>query len=186
MTLKSLRSLIRKPITRRMIDKITQEAFDETDERSAIIVNVALMEAGLARLIKSRLRKLNKEDENMLFGPRGSFGGFASKIRAAYAMGIIGPRTRNDLVAINDIRNVFAHAPYHVKFQWNKKLKNRVLDIHMFQFVRAQHRDLSHQQCFLQTLSLYAMFIARDRHKRIKPPQHQTTFLGYKSRMLLM
>ena len=83
--------------------------------------------------------------------------------QSPYAMGIIGPRTRNDLVAINDIRNVFAHAPYHVKFQWNKKLKNRVLDIHMFQFVRAQHRDLSHQQCFLQTLSLYAMFIARDR-----------------------
>ncbi len=116
----------------------------------------------------------------------GSFGGMAAKIRCMQAMGIVGPRTRNDLLAINDIRNVFAHAPYHVKFQWNKRLKNRVLDIHMFQYVRQTMHDLTHQQCFLQMLSLYAMFIARDRHKRIKPPQHQTTFLGYKSRMLLM
>jgi hypothetical protein len=183
---KSLRQLIRKPITRRMIDKITQEAFDKTDERSAIIVNVALIDVGLERLLKSRLRRLDREDERALFGPMGSFGGIAAKIRGAYAMGIIGPRTRNDLVAINDIRNVFAHAPYHVKFEWNRKLKSRVLDIHMFQYLRTTQHDLTHKECFLQMLSLYAMFIARDRHRRIKVPQHQTTFLGLRSKMLLM
>lgn len=50
------------------------------------------------------------------------------KIRIAHAMGIIGPVTRKDLTILNEIRNVFAHAPHPVTLKEDRLFK-RVLEL---------------------------------------------------------
>jgi hypothetical protein len=96
----------------------------------------ALIDRGLERLIKARLYPLNSQDDAALFGPSGSFGTLASKIRIAYAMGIIGPATRHDLTLINEIINIFAHSPSHLTLA-NKILKKKVMNMRMFHVAAA-------------------------------------------------
>ena len=47
----------------------------------------------------------------------GILGLFSSKIRVAYAMRMIDAKMYNDLLLINDIRNVFAHSLHNVTFE---------------------------------------------------------------------
>jgi DNA-binding MltR family transcriptional regulator len=71
------------------------------------------------------MRRLTADDENALLGPTGSLSGFAAKVRMAYALGMIGPLTKKDLLAINDIRNAFAHAPHNLTMS-NQQLWQKV------------------------------------------------------------
>jgi DNA-binding MltR family transcriptional regulator len=41
---------------------------------------------------------------------------FAARIRIGYALGIYGPKTRDDLTFIRHVRNVFAHTRHAVDF----------------------------------------------------------------------
>jgi hypothetical protein len=126
MASKSLRDLIRKPVTRKVLWGTLERAMkteDATDLRAAVITGTALLEVGLERLLKARMRRLNSDDESAIFGSNGSLGSFSSKIRLAHAFGIIGPVTRRDLASLNDIRNVFAHAPYNIRSVCGKRFR---------------------------------------------------------------
>src|SRR5580704_5762255 len=60
---------------------------------------------------------LTDDDKRYLFesdgGPLSSFHG---KILIGFAIGMYGPATRHDLLAIKRIRNAFAHAPRSINF----------------------------------------------------------------------
>jgi hypothetical protein len=180
----SLGDLIRRPLSRRVIDEIVFDTSAKGDARTCLLTSIALIEAGLERHLKSRMRRLNSNDERSLFGPRGSFGGVAAKVRSAYALGLIGPRTRSDLLALNEMRNVFAHAPYSVKFRWNRRLQSRAQGIKLFERWRSWKRELSSEQCLVEVVAFCTMLICRDRPKRQKPAPYQFSFLGYKTKLL--
>lgn len=104
-------------MTRKVLWGVLERAYKTADPeelRTAVITGTALLEVGMERLLKARMRRLTSKEEASIFGPSGSLSGFAAKIRIAYAFGIIGPVARKDLAAINEIRNVFAHAAYNI------------------------------------------------------------------------
>ena len=101
MASKSLHDLIKRPVTRKVLwgtlsNTIEMGSDDPAALRSAVITSTALLEVGLEKLIKSRMRRLNSDDEKALFGPAGALSGFSSKIRIAHAFSALlarGPAT---------------------------------------------------------------------------------------------
>jgi hypothetical protein len=60
-----------------------------------------------------------------LFDPEkgGPLGSFAAKIRVAYAMGLFGPQTRDELDCIKAVRNAFAHGTLSLDFKTPQIMK---------------------------------------------------------------
>jgi hypothetical protein len=57
-------------------------------------------------------------EQKKLFGGSGEGSmGFAVKTRMAYALGVFGPKTRDDIDIIRHIRNLFAHDRSHLTFE---------------------------------------------------------------------
>lgn len=78
----------------------------------------AFVETHLERLLLSKMRNLNFDDRQRLFGPdRGPLGDFSAKIIIAYALKVIGPITKDDLDLIRLLRNGFAHSRMHFTFE---------------------------------------------------------------------
>jgi DNA-binding MltR family transcriptional regulator len=190
---KSLRDVIRRPVSRKVLWGTLDRALkteNASDLRSGVITGTALLEVGLERLLKSRMRRLNSDDETALFGPNGALGGFASKIRLAYAFGIIGPVTRRDLAILNDIRNLFAHAPHNVTMK-NRRLWQKVRSLRIVEtftqpggymnedFVK--RAKLNYRGAgLIEAISGYALMLCHDRHKRVLLPPTRGTFVGWK------
>jgi DNA-binding MltR family transcriptional regulator len=87
------------------------------DDRSQAIVAGALLEQGLESALESHF-ELNEEETRALFADQeGSISSFASKIKLAYALGIIENMIRSELTLIKTIRNVFAHTRAAVTFE---------------------------------------------------------------------
>jgi DNA-binding MltR family transcriptional regulator len=193
MASKSLRYLIRKPVTRKVLWgtlDLALKSDDPAELRSAVITGTALLEVGLERLLKSRMRRLNSDDESAIFGSNGPLGGFASKIRLAFAFGIIGPVTRRDLATLNDIRNVFAHAPHHVTMK-NNRLWQKVKGLRIVE-AYTQHGSYLHESVrkriklryrgagVIEAITTYALMLCHDRPKRVLLPPTKGTFVGWK------
>ena len=117
---RSLRHIGKKRIPRERNRELISRAIDHRDDRVAVITLASLIDAGLERAIKSRMRRLKLDDYNAIFSGTGPLSGFSARIRVAYALEIIGPLIRNDLSIINEIRNVFAHAPQNLKLHDNR------------------------------------------------------------------
>jgi hypothetical protein len=92
-----------------------------TNDRAAAVLLGAFLEESFKRFLTTRLRSnLNSEQRKMLFEHRGPLGVFSSQIAVAYAMGTIGPITRNDLDLIREVRNGAAHSRKHFRFDHPK------------------------------------------------------------------
>jgi hypothetical protein len=59
---------------------------------------------------------LSADEFRDLFEERGPLSDFASKIQVGYAMGLFGPKTKQDLGLIREIRNAFAHSLALISF----------------------------------------------------------------------
>jgi DNA-binding MltR family transcriptional regulator len=148
------------------------------DFRSAVITSVALLDVGLERLLRARMRlKFNSDDESRLFGSAGLLGGFSAKIRIAYAFKIIGPDTRHDLSNLNDVRNVLAHSPHAITLA-NKVLWGKVEGLRVSPKLRKQFGAKYPRQAFLlAAITGYSAMLCFDRHKRVTfPPTRGTVF----------
>lgn len=101
-------------------DEMTEIVLDlkRHGEVATAILGAAYLENALEKILKAKFVPLNKEDERRMFdgASRGILGGFAAKIRLAYAINILGPVSYHDLMLINDIRNVFVHSLHKVSF----------------------------------------------------------------------
>jgi len=88
------------------------------EDRSQAIVAASLLEQALEYAIASHF-VLSEQDVRNLFSDQaeGSISSFATKIKLAYALGIIENTIRSELIAIKDIRNVFAHTRVTVSFE---------------------------------------------------------------------
>lgn len=96
----------------KQIDELKDEfhRLGQHGQAAYVIISATDLENILEELLKSRMRKLSKELDATLFERNGgAFNGFANKIDAAFALGMIGKQTQRDLHALRAIRNKFAH-----------------------------------------------------------------------------
>jgi hypothetical protein len=101
-------------------DEFYQTLFHEIDngsDRVAAIVTGSLLESVLQRAIRAYCQgseividtKQYQTIADKLFNPESALGSFSAKIDVCLMLGIIGEKTRKNLVRIKDIRNSFAH-----------------------------------------------------------------------------
>lgn len=69
-----------------------------------------ILEDTLAQRIAFRMRPLNSDMRQALFGPEGSLGSFSAKIRTAYALKIFEKKMFDRLEVIREMRNTCAHS----------------------------------------------------------------------------
>lgn len=99
-------------------DKIAAlQIFGEWANTAVVITAASRVEDFLEAAIKSKMRPdLSSTVSNRLFKQYGPLKTFSGKIDIAYAFSIIDAETYNELRAIKDIRNRFAHANQFTNF----------------------------------------------------------------------
>jgi hypothetical protein len=91
------------------IDAILKE-MREAAPRSAILIGAALLEHSLTDALQNSLRQPENAQERQYFlGERQILSDFSEKIWAAYFLNLIGPKTRQDIDCVREIRNECAH-----------------------------------------------------------------------------
>ena len=88
--------------------KIVAETDHESD-RSAAIVSGSLLELTIERCIIHRLLPMTKQEYSNLFKGSNPLATFSAKIRLGYLLGLYGPKTRDVIERIKNVRNEFAH-----------------------------------------------------------------------------
>jgi hypothetical protein len=86
--------------------------------QAAAIMGAAYLEHVLEVYLRTVFRPLSKNDDTRIFdgAAGGILGTFSSKIRIAFALGLLPEEDYKVLLLINDIRNVFAHSLHKIDF----------------------------------------------------------------------
>jgi DNA-binding MltR family transcriptional regulator len=116
-----LSKLSKKIPTEESLDKFVTDLRLETSsssDRTLAIVAASILEHSLRVAILAKFVPLNEEDQSKLFdgNQNGPLATFSAKIRLAFALGIIGPMTREDIDRVRIIRNAFAHSMSDIHF----------------------------------------------------------------------
>jgi DNA-binding MltR family transcriptional regulator len=82
------------------------------DDANLVLMSVGYLDYALELLLKAQFIRLTNAEEKRLFdgSQNAMLGTFSSKIRIAYAVGLLLSEIYTDLLIINDIRNAFAHS----------------------------------------------------------------------------
>lgn len=111
----ALKKLLRERPTTEDIERCMEEL--QTDgPRGAAVLACALLEDVLRLAIINKMVQLSREDHDTLFTGLGPLASFRAKTQVAYALGIIGPKTRHDLDSMREIRNGLAHTGLKIDF----------------------------------------------------------------------
>jgi DNA-binding MltR family transcriptional regulator len=175
MSRKSLRKTVKKNLPRnRVMTRLNRLMEPPVDFQSAIITMTAMIDLGLEVHILARFRKLSQSDRDAIFSGTGSLAGLSSKIRTAYALGIIGQKTRQDLSTINQVRNILAHTPMQITFN-NRAVRSAIEGLHLQQASNRHQSSFKsprtvtksdQQQAILATVATYVLMLNWD-----KPPR---------------
>jgi DNA-binding MltR family transcriptional regulator len=101
------------------------EQFRSESDRAAAIVVAAMLDGALAVLLRKRLLEPESKERSLLDGGHAPLGTFATRIDAAYQLGLISSYMARDLHLVRKIRNDFAHDPLHLTFE-SESVRNRV------------------------------------------------------------
>ena len=97
----------------------------QRSETAHAVVAAARVENWLQAAILTRTRTgLSKTFRDKLFKGYGPLSSFSGKIDIAYAFSMFGQETYNDLRAIKDIRNTFAHSNKEIHFRSDSVMRN--------------------------------------------------------------
>jgi hypothetical protein len=92
-------------------------ALQRHDHRIVAIVGGSIIEQTVESALLTHFIKDIQENPTKIFGPpQESPITFDTKIRMAYALGVFGPNTQNDITLVRHIRNLFAHTLSTVTF----------------------------------------------------------------------
>jgi len=91
---------------------------DPAHDRSIVLIASALVENALEVAILSKMVQVSTDFRKRLFSydGNGPLATFDARIKIAFALGLVGPRTKDDLDQIRIIRNHFAHIPDLIDF----------------------------------------------------------------------
>lgn len=80
------------------------------NDRTVALVCSTLIEEALKDAILSRMVQLSRDDSDKLFSGYAPLASMSAKTLIAFALGIIGKKTRQNLQTLRAVRNAFAHA----------------------------------------------------------------------------
>jgi hypothetical protein len=106
----SLKAWWRGPLNDSELQPMIDEMLTGDSDRAAVILAVSRMEDELEQNLRSKMRRLNSDENAALFSGDAPLATLSAKIRMAYALSAIGPKTRDDINALREIRNAAAHA----------------------------------------------------------------------------
>ena len=85
--------------------------------RGAILLGSTLVESILTSTIAHHMVPLEDEEYDRLFRNYGPLSTFSARIKIAYAFRVIGPKIRDDLESLRELRNGFAHTQHVLDFE---------------------------------------------------------------------
>jgi DNA-binding MltR family transcriptional regulator len=101
-------------------------AMQESSERGFVILGTAYLDEAVRQLLGAFLvDDEGKQGELLDGGGRAPLGAFGSRIEAAYLLGLISREEYEDLNALREIRNQYAHALHGITLD-NDYLRSRV------------------------------------------------------------
>ena len=116
--IKNFRVLMKGEPTIEHLEALEIELYASGSDRATAVMLASFLEDHLGRLLKSAMRHpLSSTESKEIFDHRGPLASFDSKIIIAYALNLIGPKTRSDLDLIRNLRNAFAHSRMPYGFQ---------------------------------------------------------------------
>lgn len=90
----------------------------EDGDRATALVLGSILEQGIEIAVLSHTVLTNENEQKELFGPPdGAAMNFYTKIQLAYALGVFGTNSKDDLNVIRHVRNAFAHARIKLSFE---------------------------------------------------------------------
>ncbi len=99
------------------------QTVDQETDRGAIIILTTAVEDILARRILAEMVPLNGDEHNRMFGPDAPLGSFSSKIKFAYALGLINREAVKICDVLREMRNACAHSGRPISFK-NEELRD--------------------------------------------------------------
>ncbi len=90
--------------------------FTEHSDRAVAIILGTYVEDKLRVRLEGEMMHLSEDESRDLFEERGPLADFAAKVQIGYAMKLYGPRTKEELGSIREIRNAFAHSAGIIDF----------------------------------------------------------------------
>jgi hypothetical protein len=143
-----------------------RRASAQTEGRATALVLGAILEQSLETAIMSHCIALDEKEQRKLFsgGEDGPMN-FAVKIRLAFALGIYGEKSRDQLDIIRNIRNVFAHDKGHLHFDDGivAELCNQLRWAYEFDWVEAE-KAKTPQNIFIETVKDFVHYF-NDGHR---------------------
>ncbi|WPO43927.1 hypothetical protein [Tardiphaga sp. 42S5] len=115
-SISKLRDLTSAPATAEHQEDFNKAVSDDADDRGVCLILTAQLENELDRAIDHWIDNGDKKLRDELYGGDGPLGTLSRKCAFAAAIGLIGPITRENLRAIRNIRNAFAHAKRPITF----------------------------------------------------------------------
>jgi hypothetical protein len=108
--IRNLKALTRGEPTVADIEALERELYGASDRATAVMLG-SMVEISLERLLGTLIRSdLNSSDRGKIFEYDGPLRTFAAKTVMAYALKLIGPKSRADLDLVRLLRNEFAHS----------------------------------------------------------------------------
>src|ERR1700692_3271459 len=107
--IRNFKQFTREPLMAGELSSFESEAYTSSDRSLAVMLS-SVLENALDELIESKLRHdLSANSRRLLFDMNGPLGTFSARTIVAYALGMVGPDTQNDIDLIRTLRNGFAH-----------------------------------------------------------------------------
>lgn len=116
--LKALKSLNKRPPSEDEIQTILASIKADKNDRGVALTLCSAVETALYQFIDSWIvPELNSEEKSHLFSGDAPLGTFSSRIRIAYAFGLIDRDVHKSLHHLREIRNAFAHTMAPISFE---------------------------------------------------------------------
>jgi hypothetical protein len=184
--LEALRTrLDERPDAKAMLDTImnfkSQQPDIANNDRAIALLLGAILEQGLELAILSHCIVLPQNEERRLFGPPQEAPiTFDVKIRLGYALGIYGSDSRDDLISVRHIRNLFAHIKTIMTFA-----SDEVRDVCLYlKCVRKIASDgemgidlIDPRNMFIEAILHYYVFLAAAHEKPLRYTEHELSEL---------
>lgn len=121
------RLMATKPQPREAMQFLNNE-ITETSDRATGIIGGTILEQGLEMAIATHFVTEESDKEKFFGSPTEGYITFDIKIRLAHALGVYGDLSKDDLLNIKNIRNLFAHAQTPINFE-TPEVKSLVLNM---------------------------------------------------------
>ena len=156
------RRIAERPDTGQLWSAIIDVCDSENDRAIALVLG-AIMEQAVETAILTHFIPMDSQQTACFFGPPQEAPiTFDIKIRLAYALGIFGPNSRDDLTCIRHIRNVFAHTKTDITFVSDEinNICNELKYIDKVQWVGiAGHRPIYSIDKFFSAVRHYFLYL---------------------------